>query len=214
MKEIRGIWFPDGDTHFAGQLAHNPLVAGRGTYQYRKYQAALPHVRGRIHAVDVGAHVGLWSRVMALDFEKVTAFEPVADHIACFERNIPDQRVQLHAVALAEKAGELRFAPVADNSGNAAVGDDGEAVKARTLDSFRLRDVDLVKIDVEGFEVPVIIGGEKTLKREKPAIIVEQKPNGNAERYGRGQLDAVELLKSWGAVVVHEIGGDFLLVWK
>lgn len=214
MKQIRGIWFPDSDTHFAGQLARNPLVADRGTYQYRKYEAALPHVRGRFHAVDIGAHVGLWSRVMALDFSNVTAFEPLADHVACFERNVTDAHVRLHAVALAEKSGEVRVAPAGDNSGNAAVGDEGETVKARTLDSFRLRDIDLIKIDVEGFEVPVILGGEKTLKREKPAIIVEQKANGSAERYGRSPLDAVELLKSWGAGVVHEIGGDFLLVWK
>ncbi|TCN30338.1 FkbM family methyltransferase [Sinorhizobium americanum] len=214
MKEIRGIWFPDGDTHFVAQLAHNPLVDGRGTYQFRKYQAALPHVSERRHAVDIGAHVGLWSRVMAIDFAKVTAFEPFAEHVACFERNIAADHVKLHALALAEKSGELRLAPAGGNSGNAAIGDEGEAVKARTLDSFRLKDVDLVKIDVEGFEVPVILGGEKTLKRERPAIIVEQKPNGSAERYGRKTLDAVDLLKSWGAEVVFEIGGDFLLVWR
>ncbi|MEJ6845090.1 FkbM family methyltransferase [Sinorhizobium fredii] len=214
MKEIRGIWFPDSDTHFAAQLAHNPLVDGRGTYQYRKYQAALPHVSGRGHAVDIGAHVGLWSRVMALSFAKVTAFEPLEEHIECFGRNVVAEHVRLHAVALAEKAGELRLAPAADNSGNASVGTEGEKVRARTLDSYRLKDIDLIKIDVEGFEVPVLAGGEKTIKREKPAIIVEQKPNGSAERYGRGATDALELLKSWGAEVVWEIGGDFLLVWK
>lgn len=215
MKEIRGIWFPDNDTHFAAQLAHNPLIDGRGTYQFRKYQAALPYVRGRGHAVDIGAHVGLWSRVMAIAFAKVTAFEPLPGHVACFERNVTAAHVTLHAVALAEKAGEARLASGADNSGNAAVCDEGgETVKVRTLDSFRLKDIDFVKIDVEGFEVPVIHGGEKTLKREKPAIIVEQKPNGSAERYGRGRFDALDLLKSWGAEVVFEIGGDFLLVWK
>lgn|GEM_PF-2156361 len=214
MKEIRGIWFPDSDTHFAAQLAHNPLVDGRGTYQLRKFQAALPHVKFRGHAVDVGAHVGLWSRVMAFAFEKVTAFEPLAEHIACFERNIQIPHVELHRVALAEKAGDLQLAADGVNSGNAAVADSGETVRARTLDSFRLKDIDLIKIDVEGFEVPVIAGGEKTLKRERPAVIVEQKPNGSAERYGRGTTDAVELLRSWGAEVVWEIGGDFLLVWK
>jgi FkbM family methyltransferase len=214
MKEIRGIWFPDSDTHFAAQLAHNPLIDGRGTYQFRKYQAALPHVSSRGHAVDVGSHVGLWSRVMALAFEKVTAFEPLAEHVACFERNIQDPRVDLHQVALAEKAGALRLAADGINSGNAAVADTGEAVRARTLDSFRLKGVDLIKIDVEGFEVPAILGGEKTLKRDRPAVIVEQKPNGSAERYGRETTDAVDLLKSWGAEVVWEIGGDFLLVWK
>ena len=82
MKQTLGIWLPDSDKHFAVQIAGNPLVAGKGTYQWKKYVAALSHVKDRGHAVDVGAHVGLWSRLMAMDFERVTAFEPVDEERA------------------------------------------------------------------------------------------------------------------------------------
>lgn len=215
MKQIGGMWFPDGDQHFGAQLRVNPVIDGRGTYQHKKYIAALPHVRQRRHAVDIGGHVGLWARVMAMDFAKVTAFEPLPAHVECFERNLAGvEHVKLQAVALAEKAGELVIAMPGDNTGSAHVAPEGEMVRARTLDSFRLKDVDFIKIDVEGFEVPAIQGGEKTIRRDRPAIVVEQKPHGSAERYGRGRFDALDLLKSWGARQVWEIGGDFLLTWE
>lgn len=215
MKQIGGMWFPDGDRHFAAQLAHGPVVDGRGTYQFRKYAAALPHVPGRGLAIDIGAHVGLWTRVMALDFARVVAFEPLPEHVACFERNLKGaQNVELKPVALGEKVGKLGFAAAGDNSGNAhVVNDGGLDVPMRSLDSLRLRNVDLVKIDVEGFEAPVLKGGEKTIRREQPAVIIEAKPNGSAERYGRCRFDALDMLKDWGGVVAWEIGGDFLVTF-
>ncbi|TIU67562.1 MAG: hypothetical protein E5W13_31365, partial [Mesorhizobium sp.] len=79
---------------------------------------------------------------------------------------------------------------------------------------FGLAGIDFLKIDVEGFEKPILEGGEQTIRREKPVIIIEQKPNGNAERYGRDRFAALDLLKAWGGKVKWEIGGDFLVEWK
>ncbi|RWD13572.1 MAG: FkbM family methyltransferase, partial [Mesorhizobium sp.] len=47
---------------------------------------------------------------------------------------------------------------------------------ARMLDSFGLAGIDFLKIDVEGFEKPILEGGEQTIRRERPVIIIEQKP--------------------------------------
>ncbi|RWO83165.1 MAG: FkbM family methyltransferase [Mesorhizobium sp.] len=221
MKQIRGMWFPDSDEHLAGQLAINPLVDGRGTYQYRKYARAMAHVTRCGHAVDIGAQVGLWSRVMALDFARVTAFEPLPAHLECFERNLAEPlaagRIDLHRIALDCVDGELGIAMPAESTGNSHVaqgGEQGQVVRALTLDSFGLAGIDFLKIDVEGFEKPILEGGEQTIRCEKPVIIIEQKPNGNAERYGRDRFAALDLLKAWGGKVMWEIGGDFLVEWK
>lgn len=64
MKQVHGIWFPDGDEHFEKQLREAPVVYGAKTYQYKKYVKALAHVSRRMFALDIGGHVGLWSRVM------------------------------------------------------------------------------------------------------------------------------------------------------
>ena len=169
MKQIRGMWFPDGDTHFEAQLAINPLVDGRGTYQHKKYIAALPYVKGRGHALDIGGHVGLWSRIMAMDFDRVTAFEPLPEHIECFRANLAEKpNVRLNAVAVADKAGELSIRMPADNTGNSHIATAGEAIAARTLDSFRLKGVDFIKIDVEGSEWEILSAlGEAFLSRAK-----------------------------------------------
>ncbi len=45
-------------------------------------------------------------------------------------------------------------------------------VKFRTLDSYKLKP-DIMKIDVEGFELEVLDGAIKTIKKYHPKIIIE-----------------------------------------
>jgi FkbM family methyltransferase len=49
-------------------------------------------------------------------------------------------------------------------------------VPARTLDSYNFEDVDCIKIDVEGSELLVIEGAEKTIDRCRPSVQVEIVP--------------------------------------
>ena len=211
MKQTLGIWLPDSDKHFAVQIAGNPLVAGKGTYQWKKYVAALAHVKHRGHAVDVGAHVGLWSRLMAMDFEWVTAFEPVDEHCECFRANVTAENVTLVPCAVGAEQKQVSVVVDGGNSGNAHLCD-GADVLMVTLDSMRSTSVDFLKIDVEGWERDVLLGGEQTIREDKPVIAIEQKP-GNAERYGIGQYDAVKLLKSWGMKEASRIGDDYVMAW-
>lgn len=213
MQEIRGMWFPASDRHFAKMMRLWPEVDGRGTYQFERYEEVMRQVRARRHAVDIGAHVGLWSRLLARDFDRVTAFEPCAGHVACFRRNLDGaDNVTLHEVALGEKARRVSIRVPADNTGHAQVDRRGDDVEMRTLDSYDLTDVDLIKIDVEGFEYHVVSGAELTLAENRPIVIVEQKPK-YAETYGRKRLDAVEFLTYLGMVRIAEIHGDYIMGW-
>lgn len=213
MKKVCGIWLPDGDQHFKDQLPHGPVIRGKATYQYRKYAAALKYVRVMDHAVDVGGHVGLWSRVMSYDFNKVTAFEPLEAHRQCFVHNVPNiHNVTLLPYAVGATAGTTKIHMPADNTGHAHVLHEGEECEVVTLDSMTLDRIDFLKIDVEGFEFSVLCGAEETIKRDRPVIIVEQKPD-NAERYGQDRYDAVKLLKDWGMREAEIISGDHIMVW-
>jgi len=212
MKQVLGIWLPDADEHFKSQLHAGPIIEGKATYQYKKYAAALRCVENRVHAVDIGAHVGLWSRVMALDFQKVTAFEPLTAHRECFARNVEARNVTLHPLALGAEPGLAHIDMPADNTGNAHVGSGGEVCQVVTLDQLELGNMDFLKIDVEGFEFEVLIGAEQSVKAHRPVIVVEQKP-AHAERYGRKQWDAVKLLKSWGMKEAEVISGDHIMIW-
>src|SRR5688572_32728595 len=88
MKKIKGIWLPDGDTHFAAHLEAGPEHDGAGTYQFAKIDMAMKMVptERRGMALDIGGHVGLWSRVLASCFRGVIAFEPVPHLAECFRR--------------------------------------------------------------------------------------------------------------------------------
>jgi FkbM family methyltransferase len=41
-------------------------------------------------------------------------------------------------------------------------------VTVRSLDSFDVQDVGLIKIDAEGYEVPVLLGARRTIEKSKP----------------------------------------------
>jgi FkbM family methyltransferase len=211
MKCVHGIWLPDEDTHFEAQLAAGPMVGGKATYQYAKYQAAMKFVRNRSHAVDVGAHVGLWTRVMAMDFLRVSAFEPVEEHVECLWLNV-GKPVEVLQFAVGAECRPAKVARPADNSGNACVSESGKFCEMVTLDAMHLEPIGLLKIDVEGYELNVVRGAEATIMRDRPVIVVEQKPN-NAERYGIGRWDAVNLLKAWGMREAKVISGDHIMVW-
>lgn len=216
MKIVKGIALPDNEQHLVSFLDRAPLVDGKATYQLHKYQAALARFKGRGLAIDVGAHVGLWSRVMARDFAAVVAFEPVAEHAALWRENVKASNARLEQLALGAKHGTVVMGCPAGNSGNTRVSlkavSGGQSAVMSTLDE-ELGDefIDFLKVDCEGYEMFVLQGGRETILRCKPAIIVEQKP-GNAQHFGLREIDAVHLLQGWGYVAREVIAGDYIMI--
>lgn len=214
-------WFPDHEEHLqdwmntVGDRQHGRLI-----YQGHKYQAAMAYVTNHRRAIDVGAHVGLWSFQMVHDFQNVEAFEPMPEHRDCWRENIPGQGTAskcMHPYALGADERTVHIATRTPNSsGDTGVEPDGEGVEVqqRTLDSFGFDEVGLIKIDCEGYELFVCQGARETLLRSKPVVIVEQKPEtGGPERYGIGETDAVTYLESLGAKRREGIQGDYILSW-
>lgn len=213
MKQVRGFWLPDSETHLVPFLENGPMFAGGPTYQAHKWQKALTLFEGRRHFVDVGAHCGLWSRPLAPVFAKVTAFEPLQAHRACFVKNVALPHVTLEPYALGDEPATVSMRSVPDSTGDSSVAPDGEyTVDVLPLDAFGLRDINFLKIDCEGYEAFVIRGGEETIRRDRPCVIVEQKKQ-HANKYGEEPRSAVKLLESWGAKVAFEISGDYCLTW-
>jgi FkbM family methyltransferase len=215
MKQTMGWWFPDHEQHLI-EWMRNPKTAveinGRRAYQGSKQLVALQHCRQTRVAVDVGAHVGLWSFNLAHAFQFVAAFEPVAEHRDCFALNVPRDRaaVVLHSCALGAVEGSVKIAVAPGSSGDSRVAGDGD-IPMKRLDSFKLTDVDLLKIDCEGYEENVVDGAHETIMLCRPVIVVEQKRD-MANRFGLKPQGAVSLLKRWGYKVAEEISGDYIMV--
>ena len=151
MKDYRGIWLPDGEIHLVEFMDRtNVIVDGKPSYQYHKLKAALSHVDNFDAAIDVGAHVGLWSMHLAKKFRTVYAFEP--EHGDCFQMNCPG--VALYRYALGAESKRVSMLATEGSSGNTIV-QEGDTVEMRTLDSFGL-DCDFLKIDCDGYDLEVL----------------------------------------------------------
>jgi FkbM family methyltransferase len=176
------IWIPDED---------NWSIWGADWELVEFDEIIKHHITKWDVALDVGAHVGIWSRNLAQNFKKVYAFEPISKHIDCWKQNMlswKDNSI-LHEVALGHKNGTVEIqVPDLGNSGMAAIvqpwlehtdawengiNSSKIEVPVRTLDSYEFDQVDFIKIDVEWFEVQFLKGAKNTIRKHKPIIYIE-----------------------------------------
>jgi FkbM family methyltransferase len=126
--------------------------------------------------VDAGAHIGNHAAWFAahLPHTEIHAFEPWPDNLALLRRNTADwPTVRIHPFALSDRGRTLNFM-ADDNLGHVRADEAGTfTVDALPLDELELRDVSLVKIDVEGHEPQVIAGAAWTIHASHPLILIE-----------------------------------------
>ncbi len=215
-KFVGGWWMPDHELHFIEMMRpgakRHELRDGRWCYQVHKLDRAMGFAGRRRVALDIGAHVGFWSYHLAGLFEQVHAFEPVPRHADLFELNLRGRsNWTLHRVALGETRDTCRIEVPEGNTGNAHITGPGELPMA-PLDSFGLERVDFVKIDVEGYELPVVKGAVGTLTRCRPLLVIEQKRN-ERKHFGGRPDEALEFLLALGMTAHAVISGDHILGW-
>lgn len=213
MKQVGGVWLPDHETHLVEWMTKkNQIVDGKLTYQLDKQNAAYSFCRQFRHAIDIGAHCGLWSMQMAKKFSRVSAFEPVAEHRECYSANMADFEYSLFEVALGETTGSVRMETAPTSSGDTRVGGEGDIPLWRLDDALPgVAEIDFIKLDCEGYELFALRGGENLIRRCMPVICVEQKP-GRGQRFGLPERGAVEYLESLGYRLAKEMSGDFIMV--
>lgn len=141
-----------------------------GDGQQAQRDAALDYVKQWRVCLDIGSNIGQWTRPLAKRFQSVVCFEPNPNFRECFNRNIKQANVILWPYGLSdtEHSASQRF------NSTVLKQEDGD-IDCRTLDSFGLTNVDFVKIDVDGFEVPLLNGSRQTLADNNPIINIEMK---------------------------------------
>lgn len=137
--------------------------------------------------IDVGANIGRWSLLSARLFQtqKIYSFEPFLDTYNRLKKNIAlnsSLDIESFNLALNNKSELVAMTTLSEkNSGMNFISniktDSTNQVKSVTLDSFvhthNIKKVDLMKIDVEGFEMNVLKGAEKMIQQHHPVIICE-----------------------------------------
>jgi FkbM family methyltransferase len=135
--------------------------------------------------IDVGANSGQHSMFMSRHAKAVHAFEPFPPVLARFRRMLAINKidnVMVHPVGLGREAArlpfndqELSFSPTA---GKAQASMELEIVSGdAALKQAGITHVDLIKMDIEGFEKPALLGLADTLARDRPVVVFELRTN-------------------------------------
>lgn len=204
MKLVKTWWLPSREQHL------EDWILKWDDYQVPHRANALSHVKNWRVAVDIGAHVGLWSREFSEKFEHVHAFEPVPEHRECFAKNVT-KNYTLHPFAVGEKEGFVKMKTVEHSTGGTHI-DPKEAgsTPVVTLDSFAFPVVDFIKMDCEAYELFVLKGARETLLRCKPIVCLEQKNQGY---FGHPRYAASEYLRGLGAKALSNFKDDWVFGW-
>lgn len=212
-KMLGELMFPAEDHHFPNYLPN--------VHEYQKPQRdyALKWVRDFRVCLDVGAHVGIFSRHFAQHFEKVLAFEPIENLRECLRHNVP-KNVEIVPKAVSDHCGTAKMLKQSTvHSGCSFISDDpriaqpmltNEFVDAEviTIDSLNLEGVGLIKIDIQGADHLAVLGATQTIKRCRPVLLVEEKPVGGPGGSTKHITDTCNYLISLGAQPMRKVGAD------
>lgn len=213
LKNWQGLWLPAKETHLTAWMDKvQQKEDGLPCYQKSKLDFALSLVQDFSVAIDIGAHCGLHSMRMTKRFKLVHAFEPVELHREAFALNVTGNAI-LHAMALGEENGSVSMKSDPYSSGDTVVSGEG-SIPLRRLDEVlpNVTGVGFIKLDCEGYELYALKGGEELLMRNKPVIMVEQKPK-KAQQFGLPEIGAVAYLEGLGFRVAKEQSGDYFMTW-
>lgn len=142
----------------------------RRTYEPEFTDYLRTHLQPSMTFLDVGAHFGYYTLLAAKRCGKVVAVEPRPDIRAVLWENI--KRNSLGNVEVVETALFSKAAHGYVGRKNQLQVSEGGPQRVVTLDSLDLAP-DVIKIDVEGAEYDILVGGEQTLLRHDPALLIE-----------------------------------------
>lgn len=171
-----------------------------GSIVGEKYIFDLPEVRalgpGSV-CVDAGSFIGDTSWPLLQKGCEVYAFEACEDAFKALRINCPTA----HSFNVILGDGRLAQADGVYGENNRNAGTRmvtaGDGKPTFRIDSLNLSRVDYFKADVEGFELPVLIGAKETILRTKCMILVEVY-DGMLEKQGFCRKDITDFMDSIG----------------
>lgn len=188
-------------------------------FERNELQLVTKCLKPGMRVIDVGANIGLYSILAACrvgNTGHVWAFEPSRETYERLVRNLHlnDCRcVQPLQIALGESPDRLGTLTSDRGYGDAyryllltterdPSGKSGEVVSATTLDAcavkYGMKQIDLIKIDVEGGEYRVLLGARETLAANCDVRLVFESEPDWCERAGCKQEDAFNFLRAEG----------------
>lgn len=165
--------------------------------------------------VDVGTNIGYHARSIAvLAGCQVIGFEPLPKHFALAAYNTQGLSARIYNAAVGNANGQVSMDDIdptqAGNYGEAHVSNQGVTVPCVQLDSVpELQDrCNVIKIDVEGFELEVLQGAQQCLAQHRPVVFFEALEHSRWDQC-RQFLQDRDYKMYWATVLVHPDGGAY-----
>jgi FkbM family methyltransferase len=205
--------------YFKDQVACNVMKFGWRRYESPMGSLIVGLSQSRAaFFMDIGANTGFYSLLAcASGASKVIAYEPIPEIFSLLKENIRlsgmSDLIEIHQEAISNECGLVKIYLPANNqkyietsaslSQNFRNGQDlGVDIRTISLNSFlsnnwlinysREKNFLILKIDVESYELPVLMGSDLFLKTYQPIIFIELL-NNNPQR-----LDIYNLIVSMG----------------
>lgn len=193
LLAVRGMWGATGNWYC-------------GLHEAEEMAFILHFLREDELFVDIGSNVGSYTVLAAGGVgSHVISIEPIPATFSVLQRNVLlnelTGRVDLHDIGLSSRRSELRFTSDLDTLNHVmADAEEGNPVHIQTAPLDGLLDgrvPSVVKIDVEGYEREVLIGGAKTFSH--PGVLaVIMEVNGSGARYGERDDELLIAMQNHG----------------
>lgn len=161
--------------------------------------------------IDVGSHYGFLTKEFSSYFDNVYAFEMNKKIYDYFLQNVSDcNNIKSFNVALYNEDNDHLLSTDDLDSGQNKIDENGKIeVKGKTLDSYKLENVGLIKLDIQGGEFKALEGSIETLKNNNPIVVVEILNRNMYDMYLKNKK-TIELLFSLNYEIVNNLRHDVI----
>jgi len=177
-----GVTYPVVVPHWQTDYIQGLLMSSGEPYEHDMLQAMASVLRADSLVLDVGANIGNHSLYLANVVGcRVKSFEPNSTLTDALEQSAKlggiQDRLEVNNIGVGREPGRGQFAVLnPTNLGSQSISVDSEVGDFRidTLDLLGIAEkVTAIKVDVEGMEIDVLLGGEALIMRDKPVLFIE-----------------------------------------
>lgn len=167
-----------------------------GHYEHAELKAIEPVLQEQSVFIDIGANIGLFTLYASKfigEAGQIISFEPFSENFKALTQNLTLNNlssVRVEKMAIGEKEGHLNlyYDHEENNLGMVSAkrleSSVEEKVNMISVDTYLgkkpLHRIDLIKIDIEGFEYPALLGMRKTLSTFHPSLLIELLDDNNS----------------------------------
>ena len=206
IEKINGFWVPSNDVHVDQWRKGQPFTQNKCLKEFLNWRQLRNKKFNTV--LDIGAWCGTWSAELAPYCKKIYAIEPYKIHFECLTKNLSSfNNIELLDYAVGDT--EINVSMTDDNFTQARRIDSIGDIPVKTVDSFHFGNVDLIKIDVEGFEMNVLRGAKNTLKTCNFLMI---ELNNNSKKYNSNNTEIEKYIKELGFTTLIDKWPDKVFV--